>query len=94
MTPTQEQKDILSAFKSTRVLKVNACAGSGKTSTLVMLAQDNPVPSLYVCFNKVIREEAELRFPSHVSCRTQHSLAYAEFGQGLLHKMQNKPGVS
>jgi len=92
LTPTEEQKEILSAFKNTRVLKVNACAGSGKTSTLVLLAEDNPVPSLYVCFNKVIQAEAESRFPLHVSCRTQHSIAFAEFGKYLMHKLQNKPG--
>lgn len=90
--PTQEQQDILNTFKETRVLKVNAVAGSGKTSTLVLLAKDNIKPSLYVCFNKVIAEEARTKFPAHVECRTTHSLAYAEFGKYLQHKFNYPKG--
>lgn len=86
MTPTQEQLDIIHTFDNTRVLKVNAVAGAGKTSTLVLLAEHNTKPSLYVCFNKVIQEEASAKFPSHVSCRTTHSLAFSNFGRLLQSK--------
>lgn len=41
MKPTEEQIKIKEAFKSNRVLKVNAVAGSGKSTTLKMLAEDN-----------------------------------------------------
>ena len=86
-TPTQQQLDILAAFKTTRVLKVNACAGSGKTSTLELLAADNPQPSLLLAFNKSIADEAGRRFPKHVSCRTMNSIAYEGFGVKLHHKL-------
>ena len=76
-TPTKQQLDILEAFKNTRVLKVNAIAGSGKTSTLELLADANQKPSLLLAFNKSIADEASRRFPAHVSCRTINSLAYA-----------------
>jgi hypothetical protein len=85
--PTKEQLSILETFKTTRVLKVNAIAGSGKTSTLELLAEDNLTPSLLLAFNKSIAEDAASRFPSHVSCRTINSLAYADFGKPLQHKL-------
>lgn len=86
-TPTKQQLDILEAFKNTRVLKVNAIAGSGKTSTLELLADANQKPSLLLAFNKSIADEASRRFPAHVSCRTINSLAYAHFGKPLAHKL-------
>ena len=86
-TPTKQQLDILEAFKNTRVLKVNAIAGSGKTSTLELLAEANQKPSLLLAFNKSIADEAAGRFPKHVSCRTMNSVAYAEYGRGLQHKL-------
>ena len=87
LTPTHEQQDILNAFKEHKVMKVNAVAGSGKSSTLRLLAQDNTQPSLYVCFNKQNAVEASKSFPSHTDCRTVHSLAYSVFGKHLLHKL-------
>lgn len=86
-TPTKQQLDILEASKNTRVLKVNAVAGSGKTSTLELLAEANHTPSLLLAFNKSIADEASRRFPKHVSCRTINSLAFAEFGKPLQHKL-------
>lgn len=86
-TPTQEQLAIVKAFKNTRVLKVNAVAGSGKTSTLELLADEYKQPSLLLAFNKAIADEASRRFPPHVSCRTMNSVAYAEFGKALQHKL-------
>ena len=85
--PTREQLDIIEAFKRSRVLKVNAVAGSGKTSTLLLLAEANKQPSLLLAFNKAIAEEAKQRFPSHVSCRTMNSIAYETFGKRLQHKL-------
>lgn len=89
-TPTQEQQAVLEAFKNTRCLKINAIAGAGKTSTLIMLAKDNPKPSLYLCFNKAIEEEAKAKFPPHVECKTNHALAYPHYGKYLRHK-QTRP---
>jgi superfamily I DNA/RNA helicase len=56
-------------------LKITAFAGAGKTSTLQFLAKSNPRRGLYLAFNKSIAAEAKARFPSHVDCRTTHSLA-------------------
>jgi len=88
-TPTAEQLEILNAFPKHHVIKINAVAGSGKTSTLRMTAEANPLPSLYVCFNKQNAMEASEKFPSHVTCRTMHSLAYAAFGRQMQHKLSS-----
>ena len=72
LTPTHEQQTILDSFKEHRILKVNACAGSGKSSTLKMLAEQNNQPSLYVCYNKTVATEAQNKFPKNVNCRTTH----------------------
>lgn len=92
MKPTQEQVEILKAFEEDRVLKVNAVAGSGKSTTLRLLAEDNLRSSLYICFNKRNAEEAKEKFPDHVECRTTHSLAFTEFGRPLLHKLNRPKG--
>lgn len=92
MKPTEEQIKIKEAFKSSRVLKVNAVAGSGKSTTLKMLAEDNEKSSLYICFNKVIAEEAREKFPDHVECRTTHSLAFGTHGKVLFHKLSRPKG--
>lgn len=90
MKPTQEQLDILREFKNHNVLKINACAGSGKSTTLRLLAEDNIYKSLYICFNKQNAVLASESFPSHVDCKTVHSLAYAVFGKFLSHKINTK----
>jgi superfamily I DNA/RNA helicase len=86
-SPTQEQIEIVKAFGTTRVLKVNAVAGSGKTSTLELLAQEYVQPSLLLAFNKAIADEASSRFPSHVNCKTMNSVAYSVHGRALQHKL-------
>lgn len=55
-SPTQEQLDIVKAFGTTRVLKVNAVSGSGKSSTLKLLAEEYKQPSLLLAFNKAIAD--------------------------------------
>lgn len=90
--PTEEQDNIVKAFNDTRMLKVNAYAGTGKSSTLQLLANANHKPSLYIAFNKAIADEASEKFPSHVECRTTHSLAFAKFGRDLMHKLKRPKG--
>jgi hypothetical protein len=83
--PTPQQTNCISAAVDTsiRLLKIEACAGAGKTSTLEMMANELPVPSLYLCFNKVTANEAKERFPKHVTCSTTHSVAYSYTGVKL-----------
>lgn len=77
MNPTQEQIMALETVSNGKNLKLNAFAGSGKTSTLVMMAEAlNPKRGLYLAFNKGIAAEAQRKMPRNVTARTFHSMAY------------------
>lgn len=74
--PTDEQKKILEA--KGRVIKINARAGTGKTTTLRLIAENNPDQRiLYLVFNRKNREEAEKVFPRNVKIRSVHAFALA-----------------
>lgn len=72
--PTDEQQAILDAFATGDSLKVEAGAGTGKSSTLRMCAQATRRPGRYIAFNKAIVTDA--RMPANVTASTAHSLAY------------------
>ena len=76
---TGEQVAILRAKGN---IRINAVAGSGKTTTIVEYARTRPAGSriLYLAFNRAVKLEAEKKFAaqglSHVKVETAHSLAY------------------
>ena len=76
MIPTAEQQAAVEAFATGQNVVITAGAGTGKTSTLRLLADQAAHRGLYVAFNKAIAEEARHSFPSTVQARTAHSLAY------------------
>lgn len=94
MNPTKEQSNIVVAAgdKSVGVVVVNACAGSGKTSTCILTANAVMERSVYLCFNKATAMEAETRFPNHVDSRTSHSMAWPSFGSAIQHKLSRPKG--
>lgn len=49
---TDEQLACIDASKKYDKIKINARAGAAKTTTLCMIAEENPVPSLMLVFNK------------------------------------------
>lgn len=79
MNLTQEQLDIIN---SSGDIKINAVAGSGKTTTIIEYAKARPKNSriLYLAYNKSVRLEAAKKFQekglTNVSVETAHSLAY------------------
>lgn len=75
-SPTEEQADAILAFQDGGSLKINAFAGTGKTSTLEMIAHSSTRRGQYIAFNRNIVEEAKDRFPESVSCATTHGLAF------------------
>ncbi len=77
MTPTPEQEAIIHAATQPQSLMVNALAGTGKTTTLTMLAKAlPPQPALALAFNKKIKEELEKRFPSNFTVMTMNGLGH------------------
>jgi F-box protein, helicase, 18 len=79
MNLTQEQLDII---HSSGNIKINAVAGSGKTTTIIEYAKARPANSriLYLAFNKSVKLEAAKKFTEsglkNVQVETAHSLAY------------------
>jgi superfamily I DNA/RNA helicase len=79
MELTQEQLDIIN---STGNIKINAVAGSGKTTTVIEYAKARPknCKILYLAFNKSVKLEAIKKFAENglknVQVETAHSLAY------------------
>ncbi len=79
MDLTTEQKAIID---STGNIKINAVAGSGKTTTVIEYAKARPKNSriLYLAFNKSVKIKATKKFSdkglSNVKVETAHSLAY------------------
>ena len=79
MELTKEQYDIIN---STGNIKINAVAGSGKTTTIIEYAKARPKNNkiLYLAFNKSVKFEAIKKFADkglgNVKVETAHSLAY------------------
>jgi hypothetical protein len=87
LTPTGEQQKIIAAWTETGDnLTIRAVAGSGKTSTQVMLAEATKAAGFYVAYNKSVAQEARRKFPSHVTCKTAHALAFAAVGTDYAHR--------
>ncbi|WP_406639149.1 AAA family ATPase [Amycolatopsis sp. WGS_07] len=74
--PTPQQQAIIDAALSGRDVAVLALAGTGKTSTMRMLADrmtDRKI--IYFAFNRSIADEAQGVFASHVDADTMHAFA-------------------
>lgn len=93
MQYTAEQKVIISA---TGNIKINAVAGSGKTSTLLGYAAARPKSQkgLYLAFNKTVKTEARERFTkaglARIRVETAHSLAYAHIVRGSSYQVRHQ----
>jgi hypothetical protein len=80
IAPTQEQQAAREVFASGRDLALVAGAGTGKTSTLILMGAATRRRGLYVAFNRAIADDARRRFGPNVECRTAHSLAFQAVG--------------
>ncbi|MEU9064999.1 UvrD-helicase domain-containing protein [Streptomyces sp. NPDC048430] len=80
MTLTDEQTAAADRFHAGDHLALQAGAGTGKTSTLALLAHRTHRTGRYLAYNKAIAQDAATRFPATVTCKTAHALAYAAIG--------------
>lgn len=93
MKATQEQREAVELVRKEPLVKIDAVAGSGKSTTLKMIAEDNPTSRcLYLAYNKAMQMEAREKIPSNVECRTTHSLAYQAIGVHYHHKLSRPVG--
>lgn len=91
---THEQERCIESFSKCDHLKISAFAGTGKTTTLVGIANAaRDEHGLYLAFNREMAQEASTKFPDNVECRTTHSLAYqyamAHYGREKLNEAPN-----
>lgn len=90
---TKEQQDIITTDED---LKVNAVAGSGKTTTLLYYAGSRPFGKtiLYLVFNKSAKNDAEAKFRKHgirsVVVQTAHSLAFRDIMSTPFYQLTHK----
>lgn len=93
MELTKEQHDIIN---STGDIKINAVAGSGKTTTIIEYAGSRPKTSkiLYLAFNKSVKLEAVRKFADkrldNVTVETAHSLAYKHIVYNHSYKVKSQ----
>lgn len=80
LTLTDEQATAADRFHAGDHLALQAGAGTGKTSTLALLAHRTGRTGRYLAYNKAIARDAAARFPTTVTCKTAHALAYAAVG--------------
>ena len=87
--PTVEQENALLFYRTGSDLVIEAAAGSGKTSTLELLARYAPHRrGLYLAFNKAVAMEAASRFAgTGVRPMTMHALALSQVGGKFRHRL-------
>lgn len=76
MTPTAEQQRALDVFATGTDMVIEAGAGTGKTTTLGLLARTTPRRGVYIAFNKAAADDAGFKMPMTVRASTMHSLAF------------------
>lgn len=92
MQLTPEQQAIIAHRGN---LKINAVAGSGKTTTLLEYAKARPKKErmLYLAFNKSVKLEAQRKFIENglpnVQVETAHSLAFKHIMRGRYYELTN-----
>ena len=95
LKPTDEQDLIILSAQGNSDLSIEALAGTGKTTTLKLLAESKKnQKGTYVAFNRSIVDEAKLRFPSNVSCSTAHGLAYKAIGRHFQSRLNSNQRLS
>ncbi|MBW8699076.1 hypothetical protein MBT84_05705 [Streptomyces sp. MBT84] len=78
MNPTDEQTAAADAFHAGQHLALQV--GAGKTTTLTLLTRSTKRRGRYLAYNRAIAQDARIRFPDTVQCKTAHALAYAAVG--------------
>jgi hypothetical protein len=89
---TPEQELVIELAATRKSLMVEAASGTGKTSTLIAIAEYAPPQfrGLYLAYNKAIADESSKHFPKQCTCRTAHSIAYSAVGHAYKDKLNGR----
>lgn len=88
MKPTGEQNEIVRLFTGGGSMVVDALAGTGKTSTLRLLAYSTRRRGLYVAYNRAIVDDVRATLPERCGASTAHGLAYKAVGTDYGHRLR------
>lgn len=93
-TPTGEQLQVLEAVSRDGDVAIQALAGTGKTTTLCLIAEQvRQKRGHYVAFNRAIVNDASGKFPRNIACITAHGLAYRALGHKYMARLRS-PRIS
>lgn len=87
--PTDEQTAALDLFTAGGSMVIEAGAGTGKTSTLQLLAESTDRRGRYIAFNRAIVEDVKGRIAGNVDASTAHSLAMRAVGRPYRHRLDS-----
>ena len=77
---SEAQETLVEAMEVTdHNIHCEAVAGSGKSTSIAILAARNKIDSLYLAFNKDIVTDMESKLGRHVEVKTCHAYAYSMF---------------
>ena len=84
LNKTHEQDAILSGARNRASMAIEALAGTGKTTTLKMIAEAHGnLSGQYVAFNRAIVDDVRGKLPRNVAVNTAHSLACRAAGSHI-----------
>lgn len=93
MQPTHQQRDIVDDALSGAHLRIEALAGTGKTSTQVLVGNAlSDKRGRYLAFNKAIADEANRKFGGNIKASTFHSMAFRDVGRHYIHRLEGAKG--
>jgi superfamily I DNA/RNA helicase len=88
LRPTVEQLSVIDSAAQDRDISIEALAGTGKTTTLKLLADSKSSKAgTYIAFNRSIVDEAKGKFPASVNCSTAHGLAFRAVGRNYASRL-------
>lgn len=88
---TDEQKHIVQLFTdTTEDIAVQAGAGTGKSTTLIALANSTDRQGQYIAFNRDIVDAAAKKLPRNVQANTAHSIAFQAVGKAYAARLDSK----
>jgi len=85
--PTDEQAAALSLFLAGEDMVIDAGAGTGKTSTLRLLASSTRRRGRYLVFSRALADEVAGKMPERCASGTAHSLAFRAVGRRYRHRL-------
>ena len=88
---TDEQARAIDLALTGQSLKIEAGAGTGKSSTLTAIAHYTGKQGVYIAYNRSVVVSARKVFPASIECVTAHGMAYRAFGCQFKERLEDRP---